>query len=100
MIRHLLLIKFDPDVSTGAITRVEKAFLHIPETVGGILNVEWGINISAENKNAGFTHCVQMTFLNNAALQHYLPHPEHKKLKAIFRPLIRDIIVLDYKVEV
>nr|CAA6827664.1 MAG: Unknown protein [uncultured Thiotrichaceae bacterium] len=28
----------------------------------------------------------------------YLPHPEHDALKAVFAPLLEDIVVLDYSV--
>ncbi|HCP5933088.1 TPA: Dabb family protein [Escherichia coli] len=37
-----------------------------------------------------------MTFVNEAARQRYLPHPEHEALKNIFRPILNDIIVFDY----
>ena len=98
MIRHLLLIRFKPDTSTSQIQQVRQAFEHIPNNIEGICSLEWGTNDSPEDKNNGFTHSVLMTFENETARQHYLPHPEHLKLKQIFRPVLDDIIVFDYQV--
>lgn len=98
MIRHILLITFIAEASPEAIDQVRSAFLHIPEHVEGVQAVEWGINDSPEGKNAGFTHCVLMTFRDEQARQHYLPHSGHEALKAIFGPVLSDIIVFDYPV--
>lgn len=96
MIRHILLITFTDNASATAIEQVKMAFLHMTEKVEGVQAVEWGYNDSPEGKNAGFTHCVMMTFSDEQARQRYLPHPRHDELKAIFRPVLKDIIVLDY----
>ncbi|MDX5628271.1 MULTISPECIES: Dabb family protein [unclassified Brenneria] len=96
MIRHILLIAFTEKASATEIEQVKMAFLHMTENVEGVQAVEWGCNDSPEGKNAGFTHCVMMTFCDEQARQRYLPHPRHDELKAIFRPVLNDIIVLDY----
>ncbi|EOC9631822.1 MAG: Dabb family protein [Enterobacter ludwigii] len=96
MIRHILFITFTDSALPEQILAVRTAFLQIPDRIEGVTNVEWGINDSSEEKNAGFTHCVLMTFADEIARQRYLPHPAHVDLKAIFRPILQDIIVLDY----
>jgi len=96
MIRHILFITFTDSTLPEQILAVRTAFLQIPDRIEGVTSVEWGINDSPEEKNAGFTHCVLMTFEDETARQRYLPHPAHDDLKAIFRPILRDIIVLDY----
>jgi hypothetical protein len=96
MIRHILFISFSDDATEEQIDKIRFTFLQIKEKVDGIENVEWGINDSQEGKNRGFTHCVLMTFSDEQARQRYLPHPAHEKLKIIFRPVLRDILVLDY----
>ncbi|HDX8368465.1 TPA: Dabb family protein, partial [Aeromonas dhakensis] len=40
-----------------------------------------------------------MTFADEAARQRYLHHPDHDALKAIFRPVLERIIVLDYTLQ-
>lgn len=98
MIRHLLLIKFNQSADSSKIEALRSLFESMPEKVDGVTSVEWGINDSPENKNQGFTHSVLMNFADEAARQHYLPHPEHEALKAVFIPLLEDIVVFDYPV--
>lgn len=96
MIRHVLLIHFADKTSVKQIEVVRKAFLSMPELVEGVTSVEWGENNSPEGKNAGYTHCVMMTFTDKRARQRYLLHPKHEVLKKIFRPVLKELIVFDY----
>jgi len=96
MIRHILFITFTEDATADQINAVRQAFLHIPQQVEGVVSVEWGVNDSPEGKNAGYTHCVLMSFAGEPARQRYLAHPAHDALKAIFRPVLQDILVLDF----
>ncbi|MFZ4170271.1 Dabb family protein [Enterobacter ludwigii] len=96
MIRHILFITFTDSALPEHILAVRSAFLQIPDRIEGVTSVEWGVNDSPEAKNAGFTHCVLMTFVDEAARQRYLPHSAHDDLKTIFRPILKDIIVLYY----
>lgn len=96
MVRHILFITFTDEASVEQIDAIRQAFLQIPDRLEGVAGVEWGMNDSPEGKNGGFTHCVLMTFKDEAARQQYLPHPAHDDLKTIFRPILQDIIVLDY----
>lgn len=99
MIRHILLIKFNESVEATDIETLRGLFISMPEKVEGVMAVEWGLNNSPEHKNQGFTHCVFMTFADEAGRQTYLPHPEHQALKQVFDPLLKDIVVFDYYIE-
>lgn len=96
MIRHILFIKFKDSVDSAQLDSVRALFSSMVDKVAGVEAVEWGDNDSPEGLNQGFTHCVLMTFADEAARQAYLPHPEHEALKAVFVPLVEDIVVLDY----
>lgn len=98
MIRHILLIKFKADVNPAQIASIKALFETIPDKIEGVTAVEWGLNDSPEGMNKDFTHVVLMSFVNEAARTHYLPHPEHEALKQVFVPLLQDIIVFDYSV--
>ncbi|WP_371972962.1 Dabb family protein [Lelliottia nimipressuralis] len=98
MIRHVLFIQFKPDVSSLDIDIIRILFLDVRNKIEGVLDVEWGENDSPEMKNAGYTHCVFMTFSDDTARQRYLPHSVHEELKEIFKPLLQNVIVLDYSV--
>lgn len=98
MIRHILLIKFKLSADPSKIEQAKALFESMPAKIAGIDSVEWGLNDSPEMLNKEFTHAVLMTFVNEAAREAYLPHPEHEALKQVFVPLIADIIVFDYSV--
>lgn len=98
MIRHILLFSFKPEASEAAIAELRQAFLEISEKIEGVHSVEFGENNSPEGANRGYTHCVFMTFDDEAARERYLPHPAHRALGDIFRPIRQDIVVLDYEV--
>lgn len=98
MIRHILLIKFKETAQPSDLEDVKAAFYGIPDKVSGVTDVEWGENNSPEGKNQGYTHCVFMTFRDEAGRDEYLPHPAHRALGEIFRPVLEDIIVFDYTI--
>ncbi|EKL9332568.1 Dabb family protein [Salmonella enterica] len=99
MIRHILLMRFTDLAMAEQIAEVLDTFLKIPEYIHGVVVVECGENDSPEGKNAGFSHCVLMTFCNETARQQYFSHPEHIKLKKIFRPILESLIVFDYTLD-
>ena len=94
--RHLLLIRFKPDVTADDLTALFDHFGRLPSEIPGLHDVESGANESPEGLDKGYTHAVLMTFGDAAARDAYLPHPAHEALKAVFVPMIDDIIVFDY----
>lgn len=96
MIRHILLVKFKAEAEQSKIDNVRELFESMPTRVEGVQSVEWGLNDSPEGLDQGFTHAVMMTFTDEQARQNYLPHPEHEALKAVFVPMVDDIVVFDY----
>ncbi|WP_028535258.1 Dabb family protein [Paludibacterium yongneupense] len=96
MYRHVLLIRFHDSATPDDLAGLMRAFERMPERVAGLSAVEWGENDSPEGKNAGFSHCVLMTFADAAARDAYLPHPAHADLKRLFRPLLAELVVVDY----
>lgn len=96
MIRHILLIQFKSTAQPAQLDSLRDLFFALGESIEGVSNVEWGQNDSPEGKNKHYTHVVMMTFADEAARQRYLAHPEHDALKAVFIPLLEDIVVVDY----
>jgi hypothetical protein len=96
MIRHLLLLQFTPETTEQDIAEILALFVAAKDKIDGIVAVTAGENISPEGKNKHFTHCIAMDFIDAAARDNYLPHPEHQKMKSRFRPHIADILVFDY----
>ena len=98
MIRHVLFIQYKEQASEADIATSLANFDAIKSKIDGIESVEWGLNLSTEGRNKDYTHCVFMTFVDEAALHHYLPHPEHEALKAQLGSIMKDIIVFDYAI--
>ncbi|HEC7758684.1 TPA: Dabb family protein [Salmonella enterica subsp. enterica serovar Muenchen] len=90
-------MKFNDNTPCEHLIDIQQGFQSLPDKISGVLSVEWGANNSPEGKNAGFTHCVIMTFIDEPTRVEYLHHPEHLILKNIFKPYLTDIIVFDYQ---
>ena len=95
-LRHLVLFKFKETASSADIIKVEKAFANLPSKIEEINGFEWGINISPENLNKGFTHGFLLTFSSEEDRDIYLPHPDHKAFGKIIEPILEDVLVVDY----
>ncbi len=95
-LRHVVLFKFKNDASQEAITKAEKAFIALPSKISQINSFEWGINNSPEGIAKGFTHCYFLSFNSEEDRAIYLPHPDHKVFGKILKPILDDVLVVDY----
>ncbi|CAQ83234.1 MULTISPECIES: Dabb family protein [Photorhabdus] len=98
MIRHILLLKFTPEIKEQQLMTIRDTAISMQYRINGISSVEWGGNVSSENKNKGFTHAITMTFDDHNAISSYLSHPVHDELKDLLIDSVDDIIVFDYEV--
>ncbi len=95
--RHIVLFKFKDDAAKADVEKVEKAFSALKEKTGGlIVDFEWGLNVSPETHDQGFTHCYLVTFKSADDLRKYLPHPEHKAFGALLGPVLDKVLVVDF----
>jgi hypothetical protein len=94
--RHVVLFKFKDSATQEQVKAVEAAFLALPTKINTIVSLEWGTNVSPENKNDGYTHCFFVTFKDKAGVDVYLPHPAHKEFGALLRPILDKVLVVDY----
>ena len=95
-LRHVVLFKFKEDATDIEIVKAEKAFANLPSKIEQIKGFEWGLNISPENLNKGFTHGYLLTFSSEKDRDLYLPHPDHKAFGEIIQPILEDVFVVDY----
>lgn len=96
VLRHVVMFRFKPDAPPEQIRKVEQAFAELPNKIDVIADFEWGTNNSPEMHDKGFTHCFLVTFRNEAARAKYLPHPEHQKFVEVLKPVLDDVLVVDY----
>jgi len=95
-IRHLLVLRFRPDVQEGQIRVFFDHFRQLKDKIPGIIGFESGANNSPEDLNRGMTHVCLLTFENARARDAYLPHPEHRRFVAEDTGVIAEILVMDY----
>jgi hypothetical protein len=96
MLYHVVAIKFKPDAKPEQIKAVETAFGELKTKIPGITSLNWGTNVSPEQKNKGFTHCFVLTFATEKDRDAYLPHPEHKAFGKVLGPIVGDVLVIDF----
>ena len=95
-LNHVVLIKFKEGAGEDQIKKVEQAFAALKEKVPGVLSLKWGMNVSPENKNKGFTHAFVLTFGSDKDRDAYLVHPAHKDFGKVLGPVVGDVLVIDF----
>ncbi|SKA98596.1 Quinol monooxygenase YgiN [Prosthecobacter debontii] len=94
--RHVVLFKFKDSASPEQVQDIEKAFGELATKIDTVKGYEWGINVSPEGLNDGFTHCFFVTFADKAGLEVYLPHAAHQEFVKQLKPLLDKVCVVDY----
>jgi quinol monooxygenase YgiN len=95
-IRHIVLFKFNADATAAVVAELSRAFAALPHLIEGVTAFEAGENNSPEGLNRGFTHAFTLTFVDAAARDHYLPHPQHQAFVERLKPFLEDVLVIDY----
>ncbi len=102
MIRHIVLIKFKPELEAAQIEEKLQAVVALKGKIGGILSITAGENNSPESLEKGFRHGFVVDFTDGAVRDAYLPHPEHAKVgKSLVEAAeggIEGILVFDYAI--
>jgi len=102
VIRHIVLVRFSPQTTPQRLEEIFTALEALQTSIPGILAITRGPNTSPEGLDHGYTHAFTVDFVDAAARDAYLPHPEHAKVgKAIVAAAeggIEGIAVIDYAV--
>lgn len=85
-IKHAVLVKFKREAAPAKIAEIFADLRRIQQSQPGILDLTWGSNVSIDGLDQGFTHGFVMTFADEAARAHYLPHPDHQAVVAKIVP--------------
>ncbi len=94
--RHVVLFKFKEDASQEQIDEIVDAFGSLQDEIDTIIGYEHGTDVSPEKLSKGFTHCFMVTFKSKADLDAYLPHPAHQAFTVKLKPILADVLVVDY----
>ncbi len=82
MIRHIVLIKFKPDVSIAKIDSIFADLVDIKNKISGVFSISCGKSESPEKIERGYMHGFVIDFAGWAALEAYQQHPDHKSVGA------------------
>jgi hypothetical protein len=82
MIRHIVLVKFQPTMSDAAIDAIFADLHAIKKILPGVLSITSGKSESPEQIERGFMHGFVADFASWDALQAYQDHPDHKRVGA------------------
>ena len=96
LLRHVVLFKFKDSSTDEQVKQIEDAFCALPDKVDAIYDLEWGTDVSVENRQQGFTHCFLVTFLSEDDRAKYIPHPAHKAFGELLGPHLDKVLVIDY----
>jgi hypothetical protein len=93
---HVVAFKFKPSATPQDIKKVEVAFEQLKHKIPQVVTLEWGTNVSPEQRNKGFTHCFVLSFKTDKDRDAYLEHPEHKAFGKLVGPVLDDVFVVDF----
>lgn len=82
MIRHIVLIRFNPEASEAQIAALFAELGEIRAQVPGILAITAGRSESPEKIERGYQHGFVVDFADWDALAAYQTHPDHQRLGA------------------
>jgi len=94
--RHMVLFKFKEEATPEQIQEVVTDFGKLQEQIETIIGYEHGTDVSPEKLAKGFTHCFLLTFRSKTDLEAYLPHPAHQAFTVKLKPILADVLVVDY----
>jgi hypothetical protein len=82
MIRHIVLVNFQPDVSEADIAKIFAELHQIEGQLSGLLAITSGRSESPEQMESGYMHGFTVDFASWTDLQTYQDHPAHQALGA------------------
>ena len=95
-IRHVVHFKFKADADQAKVAQVVAEFAKLKAKIPAVVALEYGTNVSPEGLSKGFTHCWIATFKNAADRDAYLVHPDHKAFGALLKPVLAEVMVVDF----
>ncbi len=98
-LKHIVLFTFKASSTPKEVDNVAKTFAALYGKVPQVKKMEWGINMSPEHLDQGFTHCFTLTFNSEKDLADYQQNEHHKAFQAVLKPHMEKVFVVDYFVE-
>lgn len=95
MVEHIVLMRPRPGADAAATAALWGALAGLVRTIPGIESVQVGENSSPEGLDRGFTLGFVVRFVDAAARDGYLPHPEHVAVIPLVQAVAEEVLVFD-----
>lgn len=95
MLQHVVLLKPHADVHPDAVVALWSGLSRLQTLIPGITGLSVGANSSPEGLDRGFTLGFVMTFVDAAARDAYLPHPDHLAVVPLVHAVAAEVLVFD-----
>jgi len=89
-------MKFKESITTEQRAQVPQKFAELQDKIPYIVEFEWGLDVSVEGLNNGFTHIFILTFKSAKDRDAYLVDNDHEIFKQWVFPLLDKVMVIDY----
>jgi hypothetical protein len=97
LVEHIVLFQWKPEATGEQIAAAVEGLRALKSKVPGIVDLTCGETFTDRGK--GYTHGLVVRLTDRAALDAYLPHPEHQAVvQGHVRPIMADVIALDYDI--
>ena len=95
-VMHVVLLQWNQGTAPETVERAFHELRALKGVIPGVLELTCGANFTDRAK--GYTHGIVVLFANRAALDAYLPHPEHQRVVQEFiNPIRADALAMDYE---
>ena len=93
MIIHAVFLQLKPETTSEEIQAAMEHVKALQQKIPGIIDIQAGENRNPNNQ--GYTYGFIMRFVDEAHLQAYFPHPEHRVVGAELRRLSSSLMNFD-----
>ena len=94
MLNHVVLMKFNEDVTDEAVEQLETALDDLPNHIIEIHSYEFGRDVIRSERSYDFA--LIALFANEEALGKYQIHPEHQKVVQRIQNMCASVLVVDF----
>ncbi len=94
MIKHLVLVKFRPDVTKKQIAELLKSTARLPPAIPEIKKYDFGLD---RRPDRYFDFALVSEFSDTDALERYKNHKEHVPVGQYIRSLSEEIRIVDFE---
>ena len=82
MIRHIVLVRFRPEVPPAEIAAIGEALRALVGRLDGFVACHGGPDVNFEGMDRGYRHGFVLDFADSAARRRYHDAPEHRPISA------------------